>query len=291
MKRIGLISLLLLSLPLIASAYVSPGKPTGFVNDFANVLKSEDKQVIEQKAQTVKNQTGAEIAIAIVPSLGEDSVEEYAVSLFEDWKIGQKEKDNGVLILLAMDSHDIKIETGYGAEGNLTDAQSKQIIEKIMVPAFRNNDFAGGLAGAVEAIGQTFATGEVSVTQPAGSFHFNLSPSFFIALMVLFQILISIMGRSKSWWLGGVLGGIGATVIGLLFGFLFAGAIGFLFLVPIGLLIDRAVSKQYAAAASSGIKPWWLRGGGRGPGGFGSGGGFGGFGGGSSGGGGASGKW
>jgi uncharacterized protein len=203
-----------------------------------------------------------------------------------DWSKG---KDNGVLVLVAKEDRKMRIEVGYGLEGDLTDAQSSWIIKDIMKPAFANNDFYGGLNGAVDKIiGAT--KGEVVPSDTAaatGGKKINLEFFFGLAAFI-FMWLASILGRSKSWWLGGVLGGVAGVVIGLFKGFMFFGIISVAVLVPLGLLFDFIVSKNYHSAKSRGVVPWWIGGGGFGGG---SSGGFGGFGGGSSGGGGASGDW
>jgi uncharacterized protein len=117
---------------------------------------------------------------------------------------------------------------------------------------------------------------------------YTFRSTFFVFLFFVPLWLASILGRSKSWWLGGVLGGIGGVVIGFIWGFLFVGLATIPLLVLVGLLFDFLVSRGYNSRVSRGLRPPWWAGGGRG---FGGGGGFGGFGGGSSGGGGASGGW
>jgi hypothetical protein len=103
--------------------------------------------------------------------------------------------------------------------------------------------------------------------------------------LVIFVYLSSILGRSKNWWLGGVLGGIVGVVFGFIYGFLYIGLISIVVLLPLGLLFDYFVSKKYLEGQASGYIPWWIGGGSGGHGGFG------GFGGGMSGGGGSSGDW
>lgn len=270
-----------------AFAFVSPGQPTGLVNDFANVLSAEQKQQLENKLQQFKASTGNEIAVAVINSLQDDIIENFAVDLFKEWGIGQKGQDNGVLILVAKEDRKMRIEVGYGLEGALTDAQSGWIIQQVMKPAFAENNFYQGLDGAVDKI-IAATQGEVipSDSQAPRAKKLNIQ-YIFGAVIFAFIWLASILGRSKSWWLGGVLGGISGVIIGFFVGFLYLGIIAIAVLAPLGLLFDFIVSKQYQAGKASGHLPWWIGGGG-----FGGGrGGFGGFGGGSSGGGGASGDW
>ena len=272
-----------------ARAYVSPGQPSGLVNDFADVLSAEQKQQLENKLQQFQTSTGNEIAVAVINSLQEDTIENFAEELFKEWGIGQKGQDNGVLILVAKEDRQMRLEVGYGLEGALTDAQSGWIIKQVMKPAFAENNFYQGLDSAVDKI-IAATQGEVipndSQTASAKKINFQY---IFGGIIFVFIWLASILGRSKSWWLGGVLGGVAGVVVGLFMGFLYFGLIAIAILTPLGLLFDFIVSKQYQAGKASGHLPWWIGGGGFG--GRSGGGGFGGFGGGSSGGGGASGDW
>ncbi len=282
---------LITALPVAIFAYVNPGSPTGFVNDFAGVLNVEQKQQLEQKLSGFEKSTGNEISIAVIKNLGGDTVENFAVELFKDWKIGKKDKDNGALILVAIDDREMRIEVGYGLEGVLTDAQSSWIINNEMVPAFRDNDFYGGLNTATDKIISAIGGEVISEDKPAAPKvdYFNI-----LAFVIfVFVWLGSILGRSKSWWAGGVVGGIAGIIIGFIKGFLYFGVISLAILIPLGLLFDFIASKTYSKSKSQGkVPPWWIGGGGFGSGSKGGGfGGFGGFGGGSSGGGGASGRW
>ncbi|KKU91193.1 MAG: hypothetical protein UY23_C0003G0031 [Candidatus Jorgensenbacteria bacterium GW2011_GWA1_48_11] len=280
-------------IPFLALAYVSPGKPLALVSDFAGVLSLEDKANLEAKLQGIKNATGAEISVVLVKSLGGDTVENYANSLFNEWGIGQKEKNNGILFLAAIDDREMRIEIGYGLEGDLTDAQSYWIEQNEIVPAFKNGDYAGGINAGIDkisaAVGGTEQIPSLEPNQPPG-FRFN---GDYVFLFIFIPIwLVSILGRSKSWWLGGVLGGIAGIVIVVFFGFIFVGLISIAGLTALGLVFDYFVSKAYQKGKTTGHFPWWI-GGGRGdsPRGGPFGGGFGGFGGGSSGGGGSSSRW
>ncbi len=289
----------LVLIPALALAYQNPGLPKGAVNDFAGMLTSGQIEELEMKLSSFQNQTGNAIVIATINNLGGDTVENFAVQLFKDWGIGENGKDNGVLILTSKEDREMRIEVGYGLEGALTDAQSFWIIRDVLTPAFKNGDYAGGLNGAADKIiaaigGEVLPTGDYSPDSDNRSGFDWFFLVFFVPVW-----LASILGRSKSWWAGGVIGGAVGAVIGIIYGFLYAGIIAIGGLAVIGLIFDYFVSKSYGKYKSGGgVPPWWLgggglggRGGGRsGHGGFG-GGGFGGFGGGSSGGGGASGRW
>lgn len=275
MKRF-LIALLLF--PAFALAFTSPGKPTGFVNDFAGVLSEETKILLEKILTDFERQSGNEISLVTIESYGRDeTIETYAVKLFEEWGIGKEDVDNGLLLLIARDDREMRIEVGYGLEPIITDIESSHIISDVLVPNFRENNFDTGVKLALERIILDIQNGEPFYTEPAISYGF-LSQSFYLFIFFIL-FLASVLGRSKSWWAGGVIGAIVGVIIG--------GIFAIVGLSLIGLLFDFFVSRVHARHKSSGtLPPWWLGGGGRG-----GSGGFGGFGGGMSGGGGSSGRW
>lgn len=284
---------MLFALPV--SAYRNPGQPAGFVNDYAGVLNSEQKQNLENKLSQFEKESSNEITVVFIKSLDGDTIENFAVGLFKDWGIGKKKNDNGALILVAIDDRQMRIEVGYGLEGALTDAQSYWIINNVMKPAFRNNDYYGGINSSVDKIiGATKGeyVGEASANNNIQTKVKSIFDYDFIFYIIVFGFiwLASILGKSKSWWAGGIIGGVIGIIIGIIKGFVFFGLISIAVLIPFGLLFDFIVSRQYKKSKSTGHFPWWI-GGGRGGSGGSFGGGFGGFGGGMSGGGGASGRW
>lgn len=292
MKRLLLCLLFLLSSAIPAWAYSSPGTPTGYVNDFANILSAETKQQLESKLSSLDASTSAQVTVVTIKSLGGDTVEDYANKLFADWGIGQKGKDNGVLLLVAVDDREVRIEVGYGLEGALTDAESSWIIRDKITARFKEGNYDQGVIDGVEGI----LTAAAEDLQPISgettfSTSFNLLDEGFPLIMFVFmgfQWLWAIMTRTKSWWLGGVVGGI----LGLIL-FAIIGSVLVFLAIPLGLLLDYLVSKQYKQSTVTNSYPWWIGGRSGFGGGFSGGrsGGFGGFGGGRSGGGGSSGRW
>lgn len=290
------ISLLVVFVSTPVLAYISPGKPQGYVNDFAHILSEGDKQTIEAKLHTLEQSTGDEVVVATIPTSGKDeTIETYAVKLFQEWGIGNKKHDNGILILVSVNDRQNRIEVGYGLEGTVTDIQSGNIIQKVMLPEFKNSDYSTGISKAVDAI-SSIITNSPDAAQYAGDTlpqasnsrtHGNFAGIFFLIFIVL-NWLARILGATKSWWLGGVIGAIIGIIVGFIFGFVFIGVISIIVLTILGLIFDYIVSKRPPGSdGNGGIWPMFFGGGG----GFGGSGGFGGFGGGSSGGGGASGRW
>lgn len=277
-------------------AYSSPGKPSGFVNDFANMMSGPAKQALEQKLTQFEKDTTNEISVVTINNLGGDTIDNFAVKLFEEWGIGKTKNDNGVLLLISKEDRKTRIEVGYGLEGALTDAQTFWIQENEIKPAFQKGEYDAGITNAADKI-IAATKGEYIPSQDPGASKSNLSISNIFDWAVFFIFILpiwlgSILSRSKSWWAGGVIGALAGVALIFIFSALI-GAIAILILTPLGLLFDYFVSQTYQKHKAAGTHfPWWIGGfgGGRGGGGFG-GGGFGGFGGGSSGGGGSSSGW
>jgi uncharacterized protein len=117
----------------------------GKVNDFANLLRTEDRAAIEELLAGVERDTTAEIALVTVRNLDGRPLEEYANRLFQEWGIGKKGRDNGVLILVSRDDREIRIEVGYGLEGVLPDGLAGAVIRETFVPRFRGGQYREGL--------------------------------------------------------------------------------------------------------------------------------------------------
>ena len=113
-------------------------KPIGAVNDFADVLTAAQEQALTDLVEGVEDATTAEIAVATVTTLDGMTVEEYANRLFAEWGIGQRDQDNGVLILVAPGEREMRIEVGYGLEEILPDGLAGQIVQETFLPRFRS---------------------------------------------------------------------------------------------------------------------------------------------------------
>lgn len=151
----SLLFLLGLAVCLLAgSARAELGFPplTGRVVDAAGILDASARSALEARLAAQEAKTTDQFVVATVPSLQGTSVEDYANRLFRYWKLGQAQKNNGALLLVAPNERRVRIEVGYGLEGVLTDAVTSTIIQTAMLPAFRNGDFAGGLARGADAV-------------------------------------------------------------------------------------------------------------------------------------------
>ncbi|MBT4600542.1 MAG: hypothetical protein HOG89_05775 [Candidatus Peribacter sp.] len=294
----------LLSLALAVSSNVYAfdiPQPDGFVTDSAGVLSAEEERSLEIDLQNYRGETSNEIAVFTITSLEGEDIGDLAFTVGREWGVGNKETNNGILLLIAVEDHELFIATGYGLEGAVPDLAAKQIIDNEIVPYFKNDDYIGGILSGVEALKLQIGGEYVAPQSPTG---FDRIPSelwvfvsifgFFIFFM-FYQFLVGVLitiSPSRSWWEGGFIGGM--------FGFFFFGFVGFLVIGLIGALTDFTASMLYLKCTpfreflkkqkkkrknKEGI---WMIGGGGGRGGSSGGGGFGG---GSFGGGGAGGSW
>ena len=147
LKSLQIILLFLIFIP-IANAVEYPS-PAGYVNDFANMLSPGDIARLNNEITAIEKDTTVEIAIVTVDSLQGVSVEEYAVKLFEKWGIGKKGNDNGLLILVAKNEREYRIETGYGLESIINAARAGRIGREILEPNFKKGEYGEGLYEAV----------------------------------------------------------------------------------------------------------------------------------------------
>jgi len=277
-------------------AYSSPGQPNGFVNDFAKVIDSTTKTNLEAEIQSFEQTTTHEIAVVTIKTLDGDTVENYANDLFKEWGIGKKGADNGVLFLVVVDDRQMRIEVGYGLEGALTDLQSRGILDNIARPYFKEGNYSQGILLATQAIEATIKGEVVESTavvprtsgKYSGTLWETLGVIFFFILMAVWRLVFYALGKTKSFWLGGIIGGAGAFMIAwFLTGFIISALLPALVGLLAGLFMDYGASRLDWFKKKGGDKGgFW-----GGFGGFGGSGGGGGFGGGSSGGGGSSSSW
>jgi uncharacterized protein len=125
---------------------------TGRVVDSAQILDARSRPAIEQKLMDLEAKSGIQLVVATIKSLEGQDVESYANQLFRTWKLGEKAKNNGVLLVVAPTERKVRIEVGYGLEGTLTDALSNVIITNALIPRFKAGDFSGGISRGVDDI-------------------------------------------------------------------------------------------------------------------------------------------
>jgi uncharacterized protein len=130
-------------------------RPTGFVSDFAGVIAAEEARQIEQIAGEVQRRTGAEIAVVTIDSyeaLGFATITQFGIALADEWQVGSAESDTGVIMILAMDERQIRLEVGYGLEGALPDGRAGRVIDQAMVPSFQAQRYGEGFLQATRML-------------------------------------------------------------------------------------------------------------------------------------------
>lgn len=260
---------------------------TARVTDLTGTLQPRETQALEDRLRDFETRKGAQIAVLIVPSTAPEAIEGYSIRVVENWKLGRKGVDDGVLLLVAKDDRRVRIEVGYGLEGVIPDALASRIINEAITPRFKAGDFHGGIAAGVERL-MGLITGEPlpapAETSPSPTW--ELLPLVFIPALIAAQVLHLVFGRLVGAGLGGAMaGGIIWWLVGSWLGALIAAAVAFFLLFA----QDPSTGLSRGRGRYGGMDGGFGAGGSDG-GGSGGGGGFSG-GGGGFGGGGASGNW
>lgn len=185
------------------------------MHDQANVLSEQFKRQLEYVLQGERDSTSNQIAVLLIPSLEGGSLEDYSLRVAEEWKLGKAEKDNGVLLLIVIQDRLMRIETGYGLEGSLTDAMSSRIIRNEIAPHFRSGDYERGVEAGVMGIIHAIKGEYTNDDPPADKRHAKKFPLSTIIIIIIIIILASRRGRgggghwsSGRGWIGPI-GGLG----------------------------------------------------------------------------------
>jgi len=162
--KISSIFLLILLILLTGSILPAADIPylTGRVTDNAEILTETTRQSLTEILKAHEAHTTNQIAVLTVSTINGESIEEYAVDVFEAWKLGTREEDNGVLIVIVPDDRRMRIEVGYGLEATLTDATAGRIIQYAMTPRFKEGDYNGGITDGVRTVIEVLEGGELT---------------------------------------------------------------------------------------------------------------------------------
>ena len=281
-------ALLALALGAAAAAQVAVPRLAARVTDETGTLSAGERATLEQVLAEFERRKGSQIAVLVVPTTGDETIEQYSLRVVEQWRLGRKGVDDGVLLLVAKDDRRLRIEVGYGLEGAIPDAIAKRIIEETIRPRFRDGDFYGGLRIGVEQL-MRVAEGEPlpepSHARRGDGDRLQMLVVIGFVMLGLAQMLGAMIGEVKS---SLVASGIFGVISGLTLAAAGAGLAAGLILLVLALFVQLARHVDGGGWSSGG---GW--GGGLGSGGFGGSSGGGGFsgGGGGFGGGGASGGW
>ena len=167
---------------------LSKPSPSRLVNDFTNTLTADQANAIEQKLVAFDDSTSTQIAVVIVKSLDGAEISDYALKLGRDWGIGGKDYNNGVVFLISVEDRKINISTGYGVEGALPDITAKHIIEDVVKPNFKGNDFYRGIDEGTDAIIKA-VKGEYHTPRKKGGA--SSGKIIFIIIIVIFILSMS----------------------------------------------------------------------------------------------------
>jgi len=283
---------LLLCFSFAAVADVAVPPLTGRVVDQTGTLSSGDIATLNQTLTDLEKRKGSQIAVLIVPTTDQESIEQFSIRVAEAWKIGRKKIDDGALLVVAKNDRRLRIEVGYGLEGALTDATSRRIIDEDITPKFKSGDFAGGISAGVDRMIRVIDGEKLPEPAPEhwrspglSNFIDPFNPFVIVGVFIIGGLLRSTLGRLfGSVTTGGFVGFVAWLFVGSIAVSLIAGVIAFIFT----LLGDMAGGGRGRGGAWSGGGGSWSGGGSSGS--SSSGGGFSG-GGGNFGGGGASGSW
>jgi len=187
----------------IALAQTPLPQPTDFVSDYAHVLSEKQRTVLDIKLAEYQKKTTNEIAVVTVDTTGDQTIEEYATAIGDQWKPGVKGKDNGIILLLAIKDHHDRIEVGRGLQGNLTDIQANGILQD-MIPQLKQSDYDGAVTTGVNEIistlggsdGSNDTTASSGGSSNAGDDMDGLIGVGFLLLIII--IIIVIIGAVKS---------------------------------------------------------------------------------------------
>ena len=248
----------------------------GRVTDLTGTLTADQVSSLDKSLSSYEERKGIQLAILMVQTTRPEAIEQYAMRVVEQWKLGRRKIDDGALLLVAKNDREVRLEVGYGLEGALDDVKARRVIAEIITPYFRQGDFYGGVTAGMEQI-QRILDGEALPTpsrraDSEGDIR-QAWPAVLVVTLVLGGILRRVLGRLPGALVaGGVLSALAWLVVGTLTAVLVAGLAGF-FVTLLGIGLGGHHGRG-----------GWPGGGGMGGGGFrGGGGGFGG--------GGASGRW
>ncbi len=192
------------------------------VTDQVGLLTPAQRTTLENVLKEYEDRTGSQIAVLLMSKTEPEAIEQYSIRVFDEWKLGRKGIDDGVLLIIARDNppalRRMRIEAGRGVQGTLTDAQSKRILQDVMAPHFRQNDFYGGLVAGISAITSVLdkerfpAPGNKKPSQEEESDTFSLGLFFF------FMILFLLLSRARSRRYGHQRSGWGRSAPGVILG-------------------------------------------------------------------------
>jgi uncharacterized protein len=207
----------------VALADVAVPPLSGRVVDQTGTLSASDISALTQKLRDLETRKGSQVAVLIVPTTAPETIEQFSIKVADAWKVGRQKIDDGAILVVAKNDRKLRIEVGYGLEGSLTDATTSRIIDEIIVPRFRNGDFAGGISAGVDRIvavvdGEKLPAPVPRDQNPDWLNQVDLTNPFVLfALIIMGGILRSLLGRLfGALTTGGLVAGLAWFVAGSL---------------------------------------------------------------------------
>jgi uncharacterized protein len=179
------------------------------VHDEGGILSQQVVNYLEQSLKSFEDSTSNQIAVLIVNSLEGESIDQFGIRVADQWKLGQKDKDNGVILLIALNDRKMRIEVGQGLEGPLPDAICNRIIRNEMAPAFRRRDYDGGVVAAVEGIRKAIK-GEYQGTGPTQRKRGTPVGFIILIILIIFAMRRGNRGGGTGFLIGAALGSMGS---------------------------------------------------------------------------------
>lgn len=164
---LALLASLCLATAIPAAAEVPLPRLEARITDLAGALDPGDRQRIEARLEAIERERGAQVAILLLSTTQPETIEQFGIRLAESWKIGHKGRDDGLIVIVAKDDRKVRVEVGYGLEGAIPDALARRVIAERMAPRFRQGDFAGGLADALDSLDSALAVPGAVMAAPA----------------------------------------------------------------------------------------------------------------------------
>lgn len=203
--------------------------------DLSATLSVDQLARLETSLRAFEDRKGSQIAVLIVPTTQPEAIEQYAIRVADQWKIGRKKVDDGAILVVAKNDRALRIEVGYGLEGALNDATAKRIIDDIVVPRFKQGDFYDGINAGVDSMikvieGEPLPAADRSASDIDPANFKQLLPVVLVAAVVLGGVLRSALGRVPGAAVtGGIIGVAVWLIAGLALSAVVAGVLGFLF--------------------------------------------------------------
>lgn len=223
-----------LCLTQFASAQAPVPAPTGHVTDQTGTLSDEQKASLEQTLAAFEARKGSQLAVLIVRTTAPEVIEQFALRVADQWKLGRRKVDDGAILVVAKDDRALRIEVGYGLEGALNDATCKRIISEIIVPRFQQQDYGGGITAGVDRMirvidGEALPAPQLGPAAGDAGDIASYIPLILIVAMALGGLLRAMLGRLPgalatggvvalaAWWMAGAVAfALAAGLIALL---------------------------------------------------------------------------